>query len=498
MVKKLITLLLCAVMLLAFAACAPAADVSKDDTSKTADVSDDTVSEDGNPAFPFEERDYNQTINILCRANHTYGAQQFVPDDESSFGQISSAVEDRNNTIYEKYGITITVTESNDIHTDLKTSLETETYDYQLVAESVNNMLPYAPEKIFMPLNDKLALDAEWYDQNAISELAITDNIYFVAGDALIGDDEYCYCVLYNKDIYDEDTSCSGTYGDIYELVRNKEWTYDAMYTMAKAVTKPDEYGAYSNINCTYGLLSEGFASEMLVCGSGVKTATRSADGGFTITINSQKANAAFDKIFEIATDTSATILVDKVPESWNGIGNMFISGRGLFYTTHVSSISGIKSTDVEQKVNFGVLPIPAYESGQESYYSGINIYQTEVMAVPALKDAAQLEAAYVCLEALGYYSKYSVNPVSSAYYETTLKSQAMPTEDDEEMLDLVVTHRSYDLGMIFNWGNTLLGIWANIIRSGNNTFSSTFDSNKDAVEMDIQETLDAYKALVD
>lgn len=500
MAKKILVLLLCLVMLASVAACSPAGTTSEQPSADgSVDAESSEVSDDGNPVFPFAEKNYDTTIKILCVATerHTYGELQFVPDDESSFGQISSAVAERNNTIYEKYGISFEVTATTYPHEELDLAMKSASgsdVPFHLVSNTVNYMLPAATQNYFLPLNDLLYLDNEWWDQNAIDTLSVTDNTYFVAGDCMLTDDEYCYCILYSKDMYAENPAFEAQFGSLYDLVDDNKWTYDAMYTMAKAVTQPDENGKLGNINCTYGLLSDGYSTEMIVLGSGSTTVRKVSKGTFDISIGEERAVTAFGKVFEMCTDTGATILVDKVPESWDGIAEMFISGRGLFYTAVVQTISNIKSKTTEKKVNFGVLPMPKYDEAQENYYSGVNVYQTEVMAIPSFNnDPATLEATACALEALGYYSRYSSGEsVSHAYYETTLKSQAMPDEEDERMLDMVVSNRLYDIGTIYNWGD-IIQVWASIIRSGNNTLASQLDSVKTKAETAMQDTIDAY-----
>lgn len=502
MTKKLLVLLLCLAMLVSITACTPQDTTSETPSADGGSTESSEVSDDGNPKFPFEAKKYDTTIRILCVAQerHTYGELQFVPDEDSSFGQISDAVAARNDIIEEKYGIKFEVVPSTTPQTELELAMKSASgsdMPFELVSNTVCTMLPYATENYFLPLNDVLHLENEWWDQNAIETLAVTDDIYFVAGDCMVTDDEYCYCILYNKDIYEQNQEIKAQFGDLYQLVDDGKWIYDALYTMAKAVTQPDENGKLGTVNCTYGLLSDGYSTEMIVLGSGSTTARKIGKGNFEISIGERTAVDAFGKVFEICTDTGATILVDKVPESWEGIANMFISGRGLFKTSVVQSISDIKSDTAEKKVNFGVLPMPKYTVEQENYYSGINVYQTEVMAIPSFNNkGATLEATACALEALGYYSRYSAGEsVSHAYYETTLKSQAMPDEEDERMLDMVVSNRLYDIGTIYNWGD-IIQVWASIIRSGNNTLSSQLDSVKTKAETAMNETIDKYNTM--
>ena len=74
-----------------------------------------------------------------------------------------------------------------------------------------------------------------------------------------------------------------------------------------------------------------------------------------------------------------------------------------------------------------------------------------------------------------GYYS----DSVTDAYYEKTLKLQAVEEDADAEMLDLIFNNRLYDLGAIYNWGGNLIGIYSSVMRSGSNSIVRGLFGNK-------------------
>lgn len=169
----------------------------------------------------------------------------------------------------------------------------------------------------------------------------------------------------------------------------------------------------------------------------------------------------------------------------------MFTSGRGLFYNTTSSSISILKSQSGSMDFEFGVLPIPKYDAQQETYCCTVNRYQSAVLGVP-VTNTDNLEATAVLLQALGYYSA----DVKKSYYQQTLQLQALTDNDDAEMLDLVYSHRFYDLGAMFAWGNNaLIGFYGGVIADDTtNAVVSSWERISSAVESDMKATIDAYQ----
>ncbi|MBR6777157.1 MAG: hypothetical protein IKM27_05375 [Clostridia bacterium] len=132
------------------------------------------------------------------------------------------------------------------------------------------------------------------------------------------------------------------------------------------------------------------------------------------------------------------------------------------------------------------------FNEEQGKYYSGINAYQSEVLAIPST-NKENLDATVYALEALAYYSHSpsAGKSLREAYYETSLKLQAVDSDDDARMLDIVFENRLYDLGGIYNWGG-LIGLYSHCLRN-NAGLASYWESIQSAAESDMEATLDAY-----
>lgn len=469
-------------------------------TSGTGNNGETNNGETENPlaTFPLEEMKYDATINVLTRSGHH--TQQFVYVEDSKSETINKAVKDRNELIQEKYGITIEVIPVNLPLETLQEDLTSDLQTYHIVSENVYNMTQKITEGYFYSLNDLLQLNQPWWDQNVNFQLTLSDKIFFVAGNATYTDDLYTACILYNKTAYA--TQYESAYGSIYDLVDDGKWTIDLMTEMAKEFAHPDESGQWMTTGAYYGVVTDGYTgATMLTNGSGAVSAYKDEQNNIQLSGGSEASVNAFDKVYQLLNDTTVSVYAEQFkPTDWNYGGSLFLSNQAMFQVTYIGSLLGIMTNESANKVVPGAVPIPKYDEAQEKYHSGINVYQSTVMAIP-VSNRDFLEETTYAMELMGYYSmmesQFGKDSVTAAFYETSLKMQSVDTDDDSRMLDLITSNRIYDLGGAFNWGGNLIGLYSSNLYKGANTLASTWDANLDGVKIELQKTIDAWKSSI-
>ncbi len=462
--------------------------------------SKEEISEDPLATFPLEEKVFEgQIIKILTRSSRH--AQQFVPQDGELEGSvINAAVDARNKLIEEKYGITIDVEIVDRPGTAIGESITTGTSDYQIVCEAVYSMIPHVVDNWFYSLNDLLDLNQPWWDQNACNQLTLSDKKFFVAGNAIFQDDNYTAGVLFNKNIYAE--RYEPTYGSLYEMVDNGTWTIDVMYELARDFAQPDENAEWFTSGCYYGVVTDGYSgATMLTNGSGAVVAYKDEQNKIVLSGGSEQSIKAFEKVFNLLNDGTISFFAEKYPggTNWGYGSTMFISNHALFSVGYLQSLLGIMTNDTPDKVVPGVLPPPKYEATQENYHCGINVYQSDVLAIPVcVTDDEQLEATAYAMELLGYYSmkesQFGEDSVTAAFYDTSMKLQSVTDDNDSRMLDLITSSRIYDLGGAFNWGGNLIGLYSSNLYAKENTIVSRWESALPGAEIAMQETIEAFE----
>ncbi len=503
---KALCIVLAAVMCVgAFAACTEVESTVSEATSSNA-VSDTVSQEEGfsyGPVdygtFPYANENYegSNAIRILCvdTERHKYGVQQFTYMEELEGNTINSAVQDRNNYLEETYGIKFDVESVKYPDEEIALLIQGGTDEYDLICASVDRLVAGIASNYYWSLNDYVDVSHPWWDERAINALALGEKYFLLAGDALLTDDDNTYLTLFNKDMYKKNAALT-EHGDIYQIVRDGNFTIDLYYEMCRAVSAPDTNGQWG-FNATYGNLSHSYGATVMVNGCNVATVTKDADNKLNITLDDESSINAFNKVYELMADAQNTQRAELIagqsttnPSQWGfaELEEMFVNERGLFYNTTSSSVSILKSANLE--FEFGVLPIPKLNKEQEYYCNTVNVYQSSAFAIPSSVPADRIPQIAFALQAMGFYNA----EVIRAYYQTTLQLQAVQSDDDAEMLDIVYNNRFYDIGAIYNWGGKLLGLYGSVIgNSASNTLVSTWQGMESQVQTAMEQAVEAY-----
>ena len=494
--KKFLVLLLALLMLTVpfLSACG---DDTETSSSTASNNTSETVSQEEEAKFPLEEKKFDTTVTILTRTKRY--AQQFVPYDEYEGSAINMAVEARNELIEEKYGIVIEAYATDEPRPAeaIESFITANTPEYDIVCDAAHYMVTRVTDNWYYSLNDWLELDRPWWDQNANSQLTLSDKVFFVAGDAIFGDDLMTAAVLFNKEIWTE--RYENTYGSLYSIVDEGKWTYDLMFSLAKDFAQPDEEGQWKTEGAYYGIVTDGYTgATMLTNGSGAVSAYKDEQNKIVLSGGNEASVKAFDKVYNVLNDTTISLYAEQFsPANYDATSNSFLSGHALFKVEYIRSLLDIMVSDKPDKTIPGVLPLPKYDETQETYHCGINVYHFDVLAIPVCNQE-NLDATAYAMELLGYYSmpesSFGAQSVNSAFYETTLKYQSVYDDNDSRMIDLITNSRIFDLGGAFNWGGNLIGLYSYNLYRGSNTLVSAWEADLSKVEQAMLDTIDAYQ----
>ena len=164
-------------------------------------------------------------------------------------------------------------------------------------------------------------LSQPYYDQNIQRDLELFGALYAVTGDLLIMDNNATICVQFNKQLA-EDYGLADTYGgDMYALVDQGRWTYDALYDIAKTVAKDvDGDGKMAYVGDVWGFGTETANYWLLYMGSGERICNKDADGYPIITMTSDRITSVVEKITQIQTDTAVSLNASSISSSFSDV----------------------------------------------------------------------------------------------------------------------------------------------------------------------------------
>lgn len=416
------------------------------------------------PASDFEG--YN--FRIMARGTEH---EKFTAVDIASDGPngepINDAVYKRNLRIEENFNASVTNVAIQYPAVNMKKFILAGDDTADLITDSLNDLASLLTANYLVDFAQLqyIDFDKSWWDGNLIHGLSILNKIYMMTGDISIMDNTGTWIIGFNKDMNEEYNTESP-----YDLVNSGKWTYDKMLEMMKPIpTDLDGNGQMDDFD-QYAFLSEEYNTYALLVGSGAVITSKDSDDLPYLTINNDNTVQALDKVFNLMLDQSMTLLSGNVKGTYKHvfdecINKNFGEGRALFWMGSMKVIEILRGYDV----NFGLLPTPKLSEDQKNYYGSYSTTNCTAYSVPITNN--NLERTGILTEAM---AAYSMNTLTPAYYEITLKTKSLRDTDSEAMLDLVFASRLYDLGAVFDWGG-FIGTFINMTVQNKRDFASEY-----------------------
>jgi len=331
-----------------------------------------------------------------------------------------------------------------------------------------------------------LDFDKPWWDKTANDSMTVGKKLYGAAGNITTMTNDATWTVVFNKDL-NRDHGLE----DPYQLVRDGKWTLDVLHANSKIVTKDldgdgiftgeDQWGAVLQHECAYSL----FAA------SGQKIIEKDNDDMPELALNNNRSVAALTKVIDFMSDDTAQIKADSAENMrrytnvWDEITTrVFAESRALYLVTNFDMVKTLRAMDAD----FGILPLPKYDESQPQYYNTMQYNNATVMCVPMT--AKDTERTGAILEA---WAAESVNTLTKAYYEITLKGKHAIDEESSEMLDLIFSTRVIDMGMFFNWSG-MQDFFSGFSQRGSIDFTSQYERAEPRWITAMERTLEAIE----
>lgn len=399
--------------------------------------------------------------------------------------------------IQEDYGINIEVEYQQSGEADaVKNAILANTCDFDVIVNSVLNLSDYALEGLLYDLADIKSLNLEnaWWDQSSIRDLSVKNHVFFVSGDLLVSDKGATWITFFNKNMYE-------TYfpGDdsLYDIVKSGDWTIDKLYELSKVVSEGNKsISDLNKDNGTFGLITQTYDGIACMMGFGQKMIAKDGNDCFILNIDNDATKTKFLGLFDVMEDNITSLIAEIAssgqgyPAIPNNANAVFQSGRGLFQFNKVGYVQALSDANLD--FQYGVLPLPKYDSTQDNYYSPTTVYWSLFVALPSTTQESRLDLIAYTLEAMGYYGKELLQP---AYYDITIKSQKMTDGESEEMLDLVFSNRIWDPAAAYDFGDSLY-MYTTLITSNNNGIASAIESKSPGFQTSIDSIMEQIDIL--
>ncbi len=327
------------------------------------------------------------------------------------------------------------------------------------------------------------ALDiyAPWWDQNCVNGMTILNKLYMVTGDIGTMYKKSIGVILFNKQMI-EDYNLDSP----YSLVTDMKWTIDKFTEMGRQVSQDLNGDGKWTVDDKYGLLYYCDMIALGLIGGGINICSKDEEDLPYITFYNDITQKIWETYTKLLYDPSLSLSWSKIGVPNDNIIAMFQNNQGLFNFNEFHAIENMR----QMNTDFGILPVPLYKEGQESYFHTINPHVAAMMCIPI--DISDVERSAVVLDALGAESK---NVLTPAYNEVYLKTKGTRDNDSEAVLDIVFATLKYDVGYLYNWGN--VGTFTlRMVDTYNPDLASQYAKIEKAANAAMQKAIDAYLLL--
>ncbi len=389
-------------------------------------------------------------------ATYTYafgGRSTTIPLLDPHVGELTGEI--MNDTLYnrdkwieEEYNVSIAYLEDKDTQSSIRNAVQAGDALCDVVigslADGKSGLGAVVQQGVLYNLLDvpHLQLDKEWWSPLMYENVQYNGKMFFTSGDMA----PFSYigpaCVYMNLDLalnYQVDEN------EIYELVYDGNWTFDELYSRYNGLD--NDLNGDGKMHCLddfYGIVTEynNLTSTLLLVANDVKLCETDESGKLAIHLNDERTVSVIDKMAnyfqKIENNGDNTLLFDET----------FKFDRALFAVHYVeSTLRRFRDMDSD----YVILPMPKYDTDQESYVCYINPWVHAFVSVPLVVE--DIERTGFITEVMEYKSVEMVRP---AVYDVTLKGKALRNEDSLAMLDIVFDTTYIDFNGIYEFGGLL------------------------------------------
>ena len=497
MKKRIVLILACILlissMLTVFSGCS-----KNDENSDGSDTSDKAIVSDENKVqYNREPEDLGGfQLDLLTVKSGMWNMHTDVAPTVYNGETINSAVYERNETVKSLYNANIVAHEDAEYYSmtsRLSQDQLSGEYKYDAAYVEGSSVISLITQDSLKNLYDvpELQLDQEWWSQLIKKEATLGSGkystLYFTQSNLSLTAFDLTWCVYFNKGIAEREQI-----EDLYTLVENNQWTIEKMQLIARDVASlndDDSFSYNSEGTSVYGITTYWNGVKALLDGGNVAFITQDVNGDPASNITTERFTNLTHGLAEVFGE-AGTFTNGGAATDGSSKGNasdyitIFNSGRSLFCVAEVkSSVSDFKSFSGD----FGILPLPKYDTLQENYRSWVN-YLAPVLVIPSTLDETTLHNTAILLDALSFYSDRDVLP---AYYDTVLKGRGAKDAESVKMLDLINQTKSFDASIAYGWSRQFSEVLSSTILAGVTDVSSLIATYDTMITGNIKETLD-------
>lgn len=376
--------------------------------------------------------------------------QEFEMFSDDTTDTVDAAVYERNMRVEDKYKIEIVPVITTGYSSgagqllheeDIKKSISTGDHAFDTVLMCAWRAGTLIVDGYFRDWNNNIPgvnFAQPWWNSRCNNAFTIDGKLYASVGDISLTTLALAHCYLYNKTM-----GADKKIDDLYTVVRDGKWTIDYVKQITKDIYTDMNKDGNRGTDDVYGFASGVVTNlDAYLPSFGISLVSADSSGDLTIAIDKDRARVqtALEKVSDLFYNSEGSYISMEHSE-YNDRFKMFAEGRVLLTDATVNILS---SYCRDMNDSYGVLPYPKFNEEQKDYYSNAHD-NFSVLCVANNIENDELVGKVtetLCCE--------TYRTVITAYYDTALKSKYTETDDDEDMLDMIMEGRNYDLAVLF------------------------------------------------
>ena len=478
--KRVISALLLAAMLISPASVISCggSDPSGKETDPPSGGSESSSEETSDEGYQYYKDLGGKEFNILNIEKDLWHSTCYLCPEEVAGDTLSDVVHKRN--LFVEQNLNCVINETNIANGEVPSTLQTmvasneTTYDAAYLFMSDVSAGIANGNYIDLSKISTMNLDESWWDSVLMDATSIGGKNYFGSSSAHLMGWDLLWCLYFNDKMMD-----SLGLERPYELVRTGKWTLDEFqkYCFAAAnLNGDDKFSVKREGNSVGGCVSFGNSISKFIFSCDALYVAKDKDDMPVVDCGNRFVEVCGKLASFFGEDG---LFLNASPDDFRQI---FEAGRALFLGAEIKASQEMRELDW----NFGLVPFPKYDEKQDIYMT-TSAHQAAVLVIPVTNPDPETTGLF--FDAMSYESDRMVLP---SYFGNVVEQKGLRDEESIEMLQLIKKGRSYDIGVAYQWSNSIEEAVGTKLLSGSGDVVSSIDKNTPKVEAAIQKTLDA------
>lgn len=426
------------------------------------------------------ERDFDgKSFRVISMPDKTYETAV----EEYTGTADNDALYDRNLRIIERFNCTIEAIANNDPVMSAINTATAGTNDYEIAS-----VINYKSGKLItgnsllnwyeIPFVD---LERPWYVKFINESGTIHNKVFTVVGDMSVTSLTFTVGMFFNQKV-------CGDYGytadDLYDMVDSNVWTIDRFMEIIDSIYVDVNGNGRDDIDDLYGYGGSMYDDiDIWLPAFDHPITGRDENGNLTLEMNNEKTVSIVGKLVRLIHET----------QGFNAKGTWQAQE---FFAEDLLAFAPIRFQDCfgtlrEMESEYSILPVPKWDEAQKEYRSTLT---DEFSAYGMVKSVPEEDYEFtgILFEAMNAESYKTVFPV---YYDIALKGKYATDPKTAEIMDRIISSRSFDVG--FTFGSEVLGLVPycvrDLVKRKSTDLASLLAQKENIIEKGLQEINEAY-----